>query len=105
MAASRPVFLGHMASDHVNAFVPETLAFFCERAGFETLEVSTFFPGPLQIFNNWPVLPGTIDGTVYVGRAIPGWNYGNKATWRVAANRRGFIRVGERASVSPEVSA
>jgi SAM-dependent methyltransferase len=65
-------FVGHLASDPVNAFVPETLAFFCEGAGFETLEVSTFFPGPLRIFSNWPVLPRMIDGTIYVGRAILG---------------------------------
>jgi SAM-dependent methyltransferase len=76
-------FSGHLAADHVNAFVPETLRFFCERSGFETIELSPFYPGPLALFNHVP-LNRLVDGCVYVGRKIEGWEYPSKATRRTA---------------------
>jgi SAM-dependent methyltransferase len=76
-------FNGHVAMDHVNAFTPETFAFTCERAGFSTLEVSPFYPGPLALMNHLPVLSRLIDGSVYVGRAIADWEYPEKSTRRV----------------------
>lgn len=88
-------FLGHIASDHINAFVPSTLGFFCERAGFKTIEISPFYPGPLQILNHLPVINQFIDGCVYVGRSIAAWEYPRKATRRVAANKRGFEFIGQ----------
>lgn len=48
-------FSGHTAADHINAFVPSTLRFFCERAGFKTIEVSPFYPGPLRLLNRVPL--------------------------------------------------
>lgn len=68
----------HLASDHVNAFTPATLRFTCERAGFETVEVSPFLP--LRVFNR--VGQRLIDGQHYIGRAIPDWDYPAKATRR-----------------------
>jgi SAM-dependent methyltransferase len=76
-------FSGHVAMDHVNAFTPRTLAFTCERAGFRTLEVSPFYPGPLRMMNHLPGLERLIDGCVYVGRAIPDWEYPQKSSRRV----------------------
>lgn len=76
-------FDGHTAMDHVNAFTPGTLAFTCERAGFRTLDVSPFYPGPVGVFNHMPGLSRLIDGAVYVGRSIPGWEYPKKSTRRV----------------------
>ena len=58
-------FYGHIAKDHKNAFTPATLQFTCERAGFETLEASPFYP--LSLLNYIPVLNEIIDGCVYVG--------------------------------------
>jgi SAM-dependent methyltransferase len=76
-------FNGHVAMDHVNAFTPSTLAFTCERAGFRTLEVSPFYPGPLRLLNHVPPFSRLIDGCVYVGRAIPDWEYPEKSSRRV----------------------
>lgn len=76
-------FNGHVAMDHVNAFTPLTLAFTCERAGFRTLEISPFYPGPLAIMNHLPLASRLIDGCVYVGRAIPDWEYPQKSSRRV----------------------
>ena len=85
-------FTGHVASDHINAFTPETLTFVCERAGYRTIEVSPFFPGPLRLFNHVPPFPNMIDGCTYIGRAVPDWQYPPKATRRVAATPKGFSR-------------
>lgn len=83
-------FCGHLASDHVNAFTLTTLKFFCERAGFKTVEVSPFFPCALRLFDRVPVARQMIDGCVYIGEKIDGWEYPEKATRRVALNSRGF---------------
>jgi SAM-dependent methyltransferase len=77
-------FMGYTAMDHVNAFTPATLRFTCERAGFETLEVSPFYPGPLGWLDHVPVASRLIDGVVYVGRARADWEYPPKASRRVA---------------------
>ena len=63
---------GYTQGDHINAFVPSTLQFFCERAGFRTLEVSPFYPGLLRPFNSIPFANRLISRCVYVGRKIEG---------------------------------
>lgn len=83
-------FSGHLASDHVNAFVPSTLKFICERAGFKTIEVSPFFPFPLSLLNTVPIAQRMIDGCVYIGEKIEGWEYPEKATRRAALNPKGY---------------
>ncbi len=84
-------FAGYLHGDHINAFTPTTLRFFCERAGFDTIEVSSFFPGPLALFNRFPLM----DGCVYIGRKIEGWEYPSNATRRAAHNPNGFTFVGQ----------
>jgi SAM-dependent methyltransferase len=81
---------GHLYSDHINAFTPSTLRFFCERAGYETLEVSPFMPAPLAVFNHVPLLNRLVDGVTYVGRKIPGWEYPQGATRRAVEQGTGF---------------
>ena len=71
-------------------FVPATIRFACERAGFETLEVSPFYPGPLRALNGVPVANRIVDGVVYVGRSIRGWEYPGASTRRAADTARGF---------------
>lgn len=83
-------FTGYLASDHINAFTPTTLAFTCERAGFETIDVTPSFPGVLRILNKVPPFPSLIDGSTYIGRAIPNWEYAPKATRQVSNNEAGF---------------
>ena len=80
-------FNGHVAQDHVNAFTAETLAFTCERAGFQSLEVSPFYPGLLRPLNHAPLFSKLIDGCVYVGRSIPGWEYPEKSSRRARGER------------------
>ena len=79
-------FVGYLASDHINAFTPSTVAFTCERAGFETIEVTPSFPGPFSLFNSVPPLASLVDGSTYISRAIPNWEYHPKAT-RQASNQ------------------
>jgi SAM-dependent methyltransferase len=81
---------GHLYSDHINAFTPSTLRFFCERAGYETLEVSPFMPDPLSVFNHVPLLNRLVDGVTYVGRKIPNWNYPTNATRKAVEQGVGF---------------
>ncbi|MCB9452724.1 MAG: class I SAM-dependent methyltransferase [Anaerolineaceae bacterium] len=81
---------GYLYSDHINAFTPSTLRFFCERAGYETAEVSPFMPGVLGAFNHVPLLNRLVDGCTYVGRRIPDWEYPEHATRRVASSGVGF---------------
>lgn len=88
-------FSGHSASDHINAFVPSTVRFFCERAGFRTIEVSPFYPGILGILNHLAPLNRLVDGCVYIGRKTEGWEYPMKATRRVAKNNSGFVFLGQ----------
>ena len=58
---------GYLANDHVNAFTPETLQFFCEKAGFRTIEISPFYPGILKVFNHIFPIYRLIGRSVYVG--------------------------------------
>jgi 2-polyprenyl-3-methyl-5-hydroxy-6-metoxy-1,4-benzoquinol methylase len=87
----RRYMTGYLASDHINAFVPATFRFFCERAGFKTIEVSPFYPGALRLLNHIPIANRLVDGCVYVGHKLGDWEYPDKATRRVAVNRRGFV--------------
>ena len=57
--------------DHINAFVPSTLQFTCERAGFKTIEVSPFYPGFLKVFNHLPLFNYLMGKSTYVGRYEP----------------------------------
>jgi SAM-dependent methyltransferase len=80
-------FTGHLHGDHINAFTPGTLKFFCERAGFTTIEISAFYPPPLSIMSRklfW------VDGCVYIGRKADDWEYPPNATRRKAINAKGF---------------
>lgn len=86
-------FKGHLHGDHVNAFSPKTLRFFCERAGFSTLEISAFYPGPLSLFNNLVFL---VHGCTYIGRKIANWEYPKNSTRRSCSNTKGFEFVGQR---------
>jgi len=87
-----PLVGGYRHSDHVNAFVPSTLRFACERAGFETLQVSALLPGPLAAIERFPPVSRLIGLTVYVGRAIPDWDYPENAARRAVDG--GFDYVG-----------
>jgi 2-polyprenyl-3-methyl-5-hydroxy-6-metoxy-1,4-benzoquinol methylase len=88
-------FIGHTASDHINAFVPSTLRFFCERAGFKTIEVSPFYPGPLGLFNHLPLANQLVDGCLYIGESIQDWEYPRKATRRATISKKGFEFIGQ----------
>ncbi|MBW1929149.1 MAG: class I SAM-dependent methyltransferase [Deltaproteobacteria bacterium] len=61
---------GYDAYDHVNAFVPSTLQFSCEKAGFRTLEISPFYPGIFGALNTVPLLNRIVSRTVYVGKKV-----------------------------------
>ncbi len=84
-------FKGHLHGDHINAFTPATLRFFCERAGFKTLKVTSFLPQPLHLLDGLHM----VDGIVYIGRKIDGWEYPPSATRRAADNVNGFTFVGQ----------
>jgi SAM-dependent methyltransferase len=81
---------GHLYSDHINAFTPSTLRFFCERAGYETLEVSPFLPRPQAVLNHVPLLNRLVDGVTFVGRKIVDWDYPEGATRHALEQGRGF---------------
>ncbi|MBI4522548.1 MAG: class I SAM-dependent methyltransferase [Deltaproteobacteria bacterium] len=87
---------GHRATDHVNAFVPSTLRCFCERAGFNTIEISPFYPRFLRLFNRVPGANRLVDGCVYIGRKIQDWEYPEKATRRTALTKNGFVSIGQK---------
>ena len=61
---------GYRRSGHIYAFVPSTLEFTCEGAGFRTLEVSPFYPGPLRVFDRVPLANRLVGRCVYVGRKV-----------------------------------
>ncbi len=82
---------GYLYSDHINAFTPSTLRFFCERAGFETLELSPFLPGIAAIANHIPLVNRLVDGCVYVGRKIADWEYPEGATRIATTDSKGFM--------------
>lgn len=81
---------GYLYPDHINAFTPGTLRFFCERAGFETLEVSPFLPGVLSVFNHVPLLNRLVDGCTWVGRRIDSWQYPPLAARLATTTGKGF---------------
>jgi SAM-dependent methyltransferase len=81
--------------DHINAFVPMTLRFFCERAGFESVELSPFYPQPLAIFSYLPITRRLTGICIYIGRKIEDWEYPEKATRRAASESSGFTFRGE----------
>lgn len=80
----------HLYSDHINAFTPATLRFFCERAGYQTLEVSPFMPMPLALFNHVPLLNQLVDGVTLIGRKIEDWDYPSGASRRSTEHGHGF---------------
>lgn len=80
-------FSGFIHGDHVNAFTAKTIRFTCERAAFETCEVSPFYPGLLKSFDFLPL----IDGIMYVGRKIDGWDYPGNAYRKAAEHPNGFV--------------
>lgn len=81
----------HLYSDHINAFTPSTLRFFCERAGYETRTLSPYFPFPLSFLNKVPLLNRLIDGVTLVGRKIPDWDYPQGATRTSTDDGQGFV--------------
>ncbi len=81
-------FSSHLDEDHVSAFTRHTLRFACERAGFETLDMTALYRPPLSVFNRVLFLRATC---LYVGRARANWNYPQKAERDAARNARGFV--------------
>lgn len=59
---------GYKGNGHINAFVPATLKYTCEKAGFRTIEVSPFYPGALGVFNHFPLVNRLIGRCIYVGK-------------------------------------
>lgn len=88
-------FRGWQHDDHANYFTATTLRHIAEHAGFETLEVSAFLPGPLAPFSRWAPLRDMVAIAVYVGRAIPNWDYPERATRRVTPGLPGYRWVGQ----------
>jgi SAM-dependent methyltransferase len=80
-------FTSHLHEDHVSAFTRQTLRFACERAGFETVEITALYRKPFSVFNRLLFLPATC---MYVGRARAGWDYPAKSTRQAVRNARGF---------------
>lgn len=80
-------FRGYLHGDHINAFTPKTIKFFCERAGFKTIEVSPCYPGIFSIFNK---TFNVMAGSMYVGRKNEAWEYSSDSSRQKANNSRGF---------------
>ena len=80
-------FTSHLHEDHVSAFTRKTLKFSCERAGFETVELTALYRRPLSIFNRMLFLQANC---LYVGRACANWNYPAKSSRLAAGNANGF---------------
>lgn len=59
---------GFNNKDHINAFIPSTLKFICERAGFYTVEISPFYPNFFSAFNRVPVINRLVGRVVYIGQ-------------------------------------
>lgn len=74
---------GHVHGDHVNAYTARTLRFICERAGFETISCSPGFYGYLGWLNHVPGITNLFDGCLYIGKAIPDWQYPKGSTRKV----------------------
>jgi len=86
---------GFKAGGVINSFVPSTLRFFCERAGFKTLEISSIYPGIVRIFNRVPIMNRLTSVCVYIGQKIDHWEYPENSPRRVALNRAGFVYLGQ----------
>jgi SAM-dependent methyltransferase len=80
-------FTSHLHDDHVSAFTRKTLRFQCERAGFETVEMTALYRKPFAVFNRTLFLWATC---MYVGRARAEWRYPSQSSRQVAGNARGF---------------
>ena len=83
-------FTGHLHGDHINAFVPSTLKFFVEKAGFETIYLNPFAPRPFGFLLGTPFFNRFIDGCIYVGRKIDNWEYPENASRRITNSSKGF---------------
>jgi SAM-dependent methyltransferase len=59
---------GYDRNDHLYAFIPSTLRYTCERAGYDTMEMTAGYPGPLRVFNRVPGINRLIGRCLYVGR-------------------------------------
>jgi SAM-dependent methyltransferase len=81
-------FTSHLHDDHVSAFTAKTLRFTCERAGFETVELTALYRRPFSIFNRTLFLPATC---MYVGRARADWDYPANSSRRSAPTAKGFV--------------
>jgi SAM-dependent methyltransferase len=81
-------FTSHLHEDHVSAFTRQTLRFTCERAGFETVELTALYRKPLSVLNRVLFLPATC---MYVGRAREGWDYPEVSCRQAVRNARGFV--------------
>lgn len=59
---------GYRDKGHTMAFVPSTLKFICEQAGFKTIELSPSYPGFLSLLNHMPIANRLTGRCVYVGQ-------------------------------------
>jgi SAM-dependent methyltransferase len=71
----RRYWRGHLHWDHINAFSRDSLRFTCERAGFETESCSPGFFGATSFLNHVPGVQSLLDGSLYIGKSIPDWQY------------------------------
>jgi SAM-dependent methyltransferase len=85
------------SGDHINAFTPTTLRFFCERAGFVTQTVRRWSSKLQRLAPTLPVwahqivpLAPVADRILYIGTRPHTWEYPAKARRRVADTRKGF---------------
>jgi SAM-dependent methyltransferase len=81
-------FTSHLHEDHVSAFTRQTLRFACERAGFETVELTALYRPPFSVLNRRLFLQATC---MYVGRALEGWDYPANSCRQAERNARGFV--------------
>lgn len=95
-------FASHLHEDHVSAFTPQTLRFTCERAGFETVEMTALYRPPLSILNRVLFLQATC---LYVGRARANWNYPEKSSRLVGGNAKGFVTRQAEQTIEAELDA
>lgn len=79
---------GYQHSDHVNAFTFETVRFFCERAGFETISVSPLLP--IEWLDRVPIFNKLFGHAIYIGRKLDGWDYPRRASREAALNEKGY---------------
>lgn len=82
-------FSGYQAKDHIYAFTPPTLRFICERAGYETINITAILPQTMTFLN--PILKNLMGHSIYVGKKIAHWDYPEKATRKASTNEKGYI--------------